>query len=144
LIVKLSPNFTLAELTVTQTGLTNEPPPDTVDNLRILAAKLEEVRAALGGKPIRVNSAYRSPAVNKAVGGSAKSSHMTGLAVDFICQQFGPPLEVCKAIEASGIKFDQLINEVTWVHLGIGPQNRQQVLTIDRHGVRAGLLPVRR
>lgn len=125
----LSPNFTLAELTVTKTGLANNPPGAEFLNLRKAAAMMEEVRALLG-HPIRVNSGYRSPAVNKAVGGSATSDHVKGYAVDFVCPAFGDCRQIAKAIAASKIKFDQLIFEGTWVHISCNPRGRRQVLTM--------------
>lgn len=141
----MTPHFTLSELTRTDTGLANSPSDDELENLKRLAETLEQVRAALGGNPLRVTSAFRSRAVNKAVGGSPTSAHVLGLAADFTCPRFGPPLAVCRAIEATGIEFDQLIHEYgQWVHIGIGPRKRSQVLTIDRHGTRSGLLEVRR
>lgn len=142
--MRLSQHFTLAELTVTQSGLPNAPGQVELSNLQKLARTLESVRSALGGKPIIINSAYRSPRVNSAVGGSATSAHMVGLAADFVCPTYGKPLEICQAIAAAGILFDQLIHEYgRWIHIGIGPRARQQLLTIDGRGVRSGLLEVR-
>ena len=142
--MRLSQHFTLAELTVTQSGLPNAPGQVELANLKKLARTLESVRSALGGKPIIINSAYRSPRVNSAVGGSETSAHMVGLAADFICPTYGKPLEICQVISAAGIPFDQLIHEYgRWIHIGIGPRDRQQLLTIDRRGVRNGLLEAR-
>lgn len=139
--MKLSDHFTLAEMTVTQQrGLDNKPSPATVENLKKTAAMMEEVRKALGDKPIIVTSGYRSPEVNRAVGGSPHSEHMTGSAVDFICPGFGSPLEVCKAIAASGISFNQLIHEFgAWTHISRSDAPKLQILTIDGDGARWGL-----
>ena len=140
----MTPNFTLAELTVTNTGLANTPNADQLANIGRLAATLERVRRVLGGKPLIVTSAFRSPAVNRAVGGSPTSSHVRGLAADFTCPRYGSPLQVCMAIEESGIEFDQLIHEYgRWVHFGIGPRERGEVLTIDKRGTRPGLWEAR-
>jgi hypothetical protein len=141
--MNLSPHFTLAELTQSQTaareGLDNTPPAEMVDALRKTAELLERVRALLG-KPILVSSGYRSPRVNRAVGGAAQSAHMLGCAADFSCPSFGSPLEICRAIAASDISFDQLIHEFrAWVHIAWAPLPRRQVLTIDKAGTRAGL-----
>jgi putative chitinase len=96
-----------------------------------VARNMEKVRDVVGGKGIRVNSWLRLPEVNVAVGGSAKSSHMDGWAVDFTCAGFGDPYAVAKAIEASGIKYSQLIHEFgRWVHISFAPDMKQQALTI--------------
>lgn len=141
----MSPHFSLAELTVTTTGLPNIPDAVSRGNLARLAEALELVRAALGGRAMLISSAYRSPSVNAAVGGRATSAHMVGLAADFTCPSFGSPLDVCITIAAAGLEFDQLIHEYgRWVHLGIGGRRRRQMLTIDRLGVRQGLLEIRK
>ncbi len=57
------------------------------------------------------------------------SAHVTGNAADFICPAFGVPLDIVKKIAASGVKFDQLIQEGTWVHISFDPAMRQEVLT---------------
>lgn len=145
-MTQLSPHFTLEEMTFSQTaarrGLDNRPPPEVLERLRITAARMEGVRRALGEKAIRVSSGYRSPALNKVIGGSDTSAHTLGWAVDFTCAGFGTPLEVARALAASGIPFDQLIHEFdSWVHISIDPRGRQQLLTIDKAGVRQGLHP---
>lgn len=143
--VTLSPHFSLAELTVSQTaarkGLSNNPPPAIIANMRVMAAGMEQVRALLG-VPIHVNSGYRAPAVNAAVGGSTTSAHCKGWACDFIAPAFGDPLAVCRAIEASGIVFDQLIFEHTWTHVSFDPLRRRQLLTLRKSGGYApGIVP---
>lgn len=140
----MTPHFSLQELMVTNSGLPNMPDEQTRKNLYRLAQTLELVRAALGGRPVVVSSAYRSRAVNAAVGGSPTSAHMVGLAADFTCPKFGKPLAVAQAIAAAGVEFDQLIHEYgAWVHIGIGGRRRNQLLTIDRRGVRSGLMEAR-
>lgn len=138
----LSPHFDLAEFTTSQTasrqGLDNTPPPEVLEHLRQTAAHLEIVRAWLG-KPMLISSGYRSPAVNEAVGGVPSSAHVKGWAVDFICPGFGPPLTVCRALERSGIAFDQVIEEGTWVHISFDPRMRGQVLTRAPGGYTPGL-----
>lgn len=104
------------------------PPADILPHMMGLALGLERVRAFLG-KPMLVSSGYRSPEVNRAVGGSAVSAHCQGYAADFICPGFGEPMEVAKAIRDSGIVYDQLIAEGTWVHLSFDPRMRRQALT---------------
>ncbi len=108
--MQLSEHFSLEEAThsdtATRLGISNQPDAQQLENMKTAAAGMEKVRALLG-KSINVNSWIRLPEVNVAVGGSKISSHMDGWAIDFVCKGFGTPLEVCKAIDAAGIKFDQ-------------------------------------
>lgn len=127
-MTQLSPHFSLEELTATKTGLPNVADSGVQARLAHTAAGMEQVRAILG-HGIDVHSGYRSPAVNAAVGGSKTSDHMLGDACDFVCLDFGTPMEVAEAILASGIKFDQLIREYGWVHISFGPRMRQMTLT---------------
>ncbi|KKI20456.1 D-Ala-D-Ala carboxypeptidase family metallohydrolase [Sphingomonas sp. Ag1] len=138
-MTNLSPHFTLSEMTVTSTGLNNQPTPAHLANLKVAAAGMEKVRAALG-KPILVNSAYRSAAVNRKVGGVPTSAHCQGYAVDFRVKGM-TPLEICRALVAAGIKFDQLIEEGTWTHISFAPAMRGQVLTMRNGKYSAGLRP---
>lgn len=137
----LSAHFSLEELTATQQrGLSNDPPAPVLKRLAATAATMETVRTLLGDRPILVTSGYRSPEVNRAVGGSTTSAHMRGEAVDFICPAFGSPLEVCRAIANSPVRFDQLIEENgRWVHLGLGGRWRRQVMTFEGGRYRKGL-----
>jgi zinc D-Ala-D-Ala carboxypeptidase len=132
--MQLSRHFSLAELTVSETaarlGLNNQPASrQHMDNLRALAAVLEQVRA-IWRRPVQIISAYRSPAVNRAVGGVATSDHAVGLAADIRVQGI-EGRAVADAVAASAIGFDQLI----WyrisgsVHIGIGARMRRQVRT---------------
>lgn len=130
----LSEHFTLEEATFSDTavrqGINNQPDAKQLENMKIAAKGMEKVRALLG-KGIRVNSWLRLPELNVAVGGSKISSHMDGWAIDFTCAGFGDPLAVCKAIEASDIKFDQMIHEYgRWTHISFSPEMRQQKMTI--------------
>jgi len=142
--MNLSPNFTLAELTVSETaarnGLDNTPGPIAYQNLVRLANFLEEVKKVLGGKPIMINSAYRGPEVNAHVGGSKNSQHMVGCAADIRVPGMTPN-EVVKAIIASKLQYDQLIREFdSWTHISIPNEEsstpRGQTLIIDRAGTR--------
>lgn len=133
-MTQLSAHFSLAELTASNTaarkGIPNIAPPEIVDTLILTADRMEKVRALLGNKPIRVLSGYRSPAVNKAVGGSRSSAHMTGHAVDFTCDGFGTPAQVAKWLSQHLTAYDQIIEEFgQWVHIGFGPGRRMQLLT---------------
>ena len=133
--MNLSANFTLAEATYSETairlGINNQPNDKQLENMIIVARNMERVRDLLGGKSIRVNSWLRLPEVNIAVGGSAKSSHMDGWAVDFVCPSFGDPYAVCKALKESDIQVDQVIHEFgRWTHISFAPEMRGQFLTI--------------
>jgi hypothetical protein len=145
--MKLSENFTLAEATYSETAIrmdiNNQPNEQQLENMVTVARNMEKIRDVLGGKGIRVNSWLRLPEVNVAVGGSKVSSHMDGWAVDFTCAGFGDPYAVCKAVEASGIKFDQIIHEFgRWTHISFAPEMRQQALTIFKpdNKYKAGIL----
>lgn len=146
--MQLSPHFTLSELTVSENarrlGLSNDPPPEIRARLKTVAAQLERVRVLLGGNAMRVTSAYRSAAVNRAANGAKASAHLAGWAVDFQCPGFGSPLEVAERIARSDLTFDQLIHEFgVWVHISFDPRRRGEILTIDGKGTRSGLLPAR-
>jgi zinc D-Ala-D-Ala carboxypeptidase len=141
--VKLSPNFTLAELTHSETaerlGLDNTPDEKVKANLVRLARMLEEVRRVLG-RPVMVNSAYRSPAVNKAIGSKPTSQHCIGCAADIRVPGLTPD-DIVKAIIKTNIEYDQLIREFnSWVHISIpnkfADKPRKQVLIIDKTGTR--------
>lgn len=133
--MQLSNHFSLDEATYSDTAvrlhINNQPSTLQLANMQFAAEGMEKVREALGGKGIRINSWLRLPEVNVAVGGSKVSSHMDGWAIDFVCPSFGTPLDVCKAIEASGLKFDQMIHEFArWTHISFAPEMRGQKLTI--------------
>lgn len=136
--MNLSPHFTLAEFTHSQTaarlGIDNMPTPAIIGNMVRVAHALELIRN-LVGKPIIITSGYRSPALNaNTPGSSPTSAHTRGGAVDFIIPAFGTPFDVCKMIIGMGFAFDQLIFERGWVHLAIEPPTRRQVLTLKRGG----------
>lgn len=144
--MKLTTHFVLEEFLISQEatrrGIDNTPPPDVLDNLRMLAATLEIVREVLG-HPIVISSGYRCPELNRLVGGSSISAHLEGLAADFTCPGYGTPLQVARTVAAIyRLKYDQVIHEYrSWVHLSVDPRARMQRLTIDSTGTRQGLLP---
>jgi uncharacterized protein YcbK (DUF882 family) len=139
--MNLSPNFSLEELTHTDhRQFDNTPNESERANLERLAAFLEQVKTVLGGKPIIVNSAFRSKQVNDAVGSKDTSQHRIGCAADIRVPSMTPD-EVVKAVIASGIGYDQLIREFDrWTHISVpntaGDNPRRQALIIDRQGVR--------
>ena len=135
----LTPHFTLEELTFTNHREFDNTPGDLqINNLRRLAEFLEQVRTLLG-QPILVDSAYRSPEVNKAVGSKPTSQHLLGCAADIRVMGM-TPAEVVKTIHESDLKYDQLILELGWTHISI-PNNplaspREMALIIDKQGTR--------
>jgi len=139
--MNLSEHFTLEELTHTEhRELENTPNEQELANLKRLAEFLEGVKTVLGGKPIMVNSAFRSKAVNDAVGSKDTSQHRVGCAADLRVPGMTPD-EVVKAIIASGIGYDQVIREFDrWTHISIPNKlfdsPRKQALIIDKQGVR--------
>lgn len=139
--MNLSEHFTLEELTVTDhRSLDNTPNAGEIENLRRLAVFLELVKDRLGGRPIMINSAYRSKAVNDAVGSSDKSQHRLGCAADLRVPGMTPD-QVVRAVMTSGLEYDQIIREFdSWTHLSI-PNTpvslpRKAALIIDRQGTR--------
>jgi hypothetical protein len=139
--MKLSEHFSLNELTASQEAtrhnINNTPSAKVVENLRMLATLLEQVRELLGGNSIRISSGYRSLALNRHIGSSHTSAHIFGYAADFTCPSFGTPLEVAKKIAGSNLKFDQMIYEGTWIHISCDPKNRRQLLTASFKGGKA-------
>ena len=137
----MTPHFTLAELTVTNhRTLDNTPDAGEIENLRRLAKFLERVKDRLGGRPIMVNSAYRSKAVNDACGGRDTSQHRLGCAADIRVPGMTPDA-VVKAVMASGLAYDQIIREFdAWTHISIPSlptlPPRKMALIIDKAGTR--------
>lgn len=139
--MNLSDHFTLEELTHTDhRTLDNTPNASEIANLTRLAAFLEEVKTAVGGKPVMVNSAFRSKAVNDAVGSKDTSQHRLGCAADIRVPGMTPD-QVVKTIIASGLPYDQVIREFDrWTHVSIPNTKemtpRRQALIIDGAGTR--------
>ena len=133
--MNLSPHFTLAEMTVTDHRLLdNSPTQIEISNLQRLAQFLETVKTTLGGKPVMINSAFRSKAVNDAVGSKDTSSHRLGLACDFRVPGMAPDAVVRALLH---LPYDQIIREYdAWTHISISDKPRRQALIIDRQGTR--------
>ena len=137
----LTKNFTLEELTHTDhRELSNEPNEAERANLVRLANFLEQVKFVLEDKPIMVNSAFRSKALNDAVGSKDSSQHRVGCAADIRVPNMTPD-QVTKAIIGSQLEFDQVIREFDrWTHISItnheGDKPRKQALIIDKTGTR--------
>ena len=141
--MNLSQNFTYEEMTASETAvrhnIDNTPDNDTLMNLRRLALFLEEVRKILN-KPLQINSAYRSPLANEAVGGKKTSQHCKGTAADIKVKGMTPD-QVVKAIIKSDLQYDQVIREFdSWTHISIpntkDEKPRKQSLIIDKNGTR--------
>ena len=141
--MKLSENFTLAELTksstATRLGIDNSPSPEQLENLVELCHKvLQPLREAVG--PINISSGLRVPALNKAIGGSKTSQHcaINGAAADIDIEDNKKVFDYIK----NNLQFDQLIWEFgnekqpDWVHVSYHyGHNRGQVLkAIKRDG----------
>jgi hypothetical protein len=133
----LSEHFELAEFLVSETaarrGIGNEPTPEVIENLRRLCQSvLEPLRVHLK-RPVVITSGYRSPALNRAVGGSPTSHHMQGRAADLIVPGM-TPLAVCQTAHSLRLPCTQNIHEFgRWAHLAVGIPNdahqRTQLLT---------------
>jgi len=148
----LTTHFTLDEFLISQTaareGINNIPDNKSLQNLQKLAELLEKVRTALGNNALVISSGYRSPELNKRIGGAADSAHMYGLAADFTAPHYGSPFNVALAISQlkDTLDYDQLIYEYgSWVHIGLprsGGLARKQDLTVfkgkhDQNGIHA-------
>jgi len=135
--MNLTEHFSLEELTTTShRQFDNTPNEAELANLQKLAEFLEEVKALLDGKPIMINSAFRSKAVNDSVGSKDTSQHRLGYAADIRVPGMSPDA-VVRALVASDLPFDQVIREFdAWTHISISDTPRKQALIIDRAGTR--------
>jgi 4-hydroxy-3-methylbut-2-en-1-yl diphosphate synthase IspG/GcpE len=135
--MKLSKNFTLPEIihsnTAKRLGINNAPNKEHLKNMQVLVRDLiQPIRDALG--PIRISSGYRNPELNRAIGGSSKSQHCKGEALDLQYWRKGKMSnkEIYDWIVKSGIEFDQMINEFdySWIHISLksNGKNRKQIL----------------
>lgn len=148
--MKLTPHFTLAELVASNKAtvlkLDNTPPASVMASLRTTAEMLERIRATLG-QPIIVTSGYRSPAVNRAVGGVSSSDHIWGQAADFVSPRYGSPFLIATLLAplVSTLGIEQLILEGVggkrWVHVSTRKPTRpiNRILTITDAGTQPGI-----
>jgi zinc D-Ala-D-Ala carboxypeptidase len=137
-VTRLTQHFTLEEITrsdyAVRQGLDNTPPPALMGNALPLAEGLERVRAVLG-VPVFISSGYRSPAVNRGVGGAASSQHLKFQAADV--SPFGLDLRTAmeKLIDHEDfVRFDQLIYEGQWLHVSFAPTPRGSILVANFGG----------
>ena len=137
----LSEHFSLRELTKTNTGIKNVPNEAQVNNLKRLCKWLERLRKKWndlygdGDDPIIINSGFRSPEVNKAVGGATLSNDLTGCAVDIRCIGIEQALRYAAILldisDLNKEDFDELLIEqkahVIWIHFAVKPScNRRR------------------
>jgi zinc D-Ala-D-Ala carboxypeptidase len=118
--------------TVKRLGIDNTPDDVVLYRMKVVAEECFEPLRKWYGKPIKINSFYRSPELNKAVGGSVNSQHCKGEAIDMSA---GSKEENIKLFDwcKSNLIFDQLINEYdfSWVHISFrSKDNRNQTLVI--------------
>ena len=133
----LSPSFTLDKLTHSDVGLRrgidNSPNAGEVANLVRLCESLLEPAQALLGVPLVINSGFRCPALNQAIGGATNSAHMDGRAADFILPCGMSLSDAFKTLRKSSLPYDQIIFECgAWLHLAVakaGSDPRRQALT---------------
>ena len=144
--MKLSEHFSLAELCKTRTGIENVPNEAQVENLKRLCQWLEQLRRRWnnlygeGDDPIIINSGFRSPEVNKAVGGVATSNHLTGCAVDIRCIGMEQALRYAAILldisDMSREDFDELLIEqmrsVVWIHFAVRPSGNRRRCNFKR------------
>jgi zinc D-Ala-D-Ala carboxypeptidase len=163
--MNLSEHFTLEQLTFSEialrNGIDNTPDADTIENLKVLASALEEVQTLLGHR-VWVQSAFRCEELERILTDKAykvwcakrgksvnnvswkeyfaTKGHPQGFSGDITVPEFGTAEAVCKAIQSSSIRYDQLIYEFkSWCHLSVALALRMQVLTLDGDGTRQGI-----
>ena len=136
--MKIGKHFTVAELTHSQAaarkGLKNDPDAAALESLHLLVRNvLDPLRESLA-RPITVSSGYRSPLVNRAVGGASSSQHVLGQAADIVVPGMHVT-EVVACIRALGLPVDQCLEEFgSWVHVSYSPRHRRQFLRVRRTG----------
>lgn len=128
-------NFTIQELTASATAeakkINNDPTPEAEKNLKLLVDKVLDPLRDAYGKPIRVNSGYRSPALNTAVKGSKTSQHVKGQAADITGGSKQENKKLFELAQKLNLPYCQLIDEknFSWVHISYDPNNvKRQIL----------------
>lgn len=128
--MNLSKNLTLAEACVTNSGITNTPNLQEINNLQLIAEKIFQPCRDHFGEPLKVNSGFRSKAVNKAVGGATSSQHLLGQALDLDFGNYDDNKALFDYIRHN-LNYDQVINEsnYSWIHVSYSPiYNRKESL----------------
>jgi|SRR5690554_3148246 len=130
--MQLSKNFTLSEFVKTQTGLDNIPDEKAIANIRDLVDYILQPLRDAFDTPVIITSGYRSPLVNKAVGGSPTSQHMTGQAADFYIPGITNQ-QIINMARKLKLPYDQIIDEQLngkqWVHVSFARNGRREWLT---------------
>ena len=151
-VINLSEHFTLRELTKTKTGIENVPNEAQVENLKRLCRWLEQLRLRYNQMrnernernevreyPIIINSGFRSPEVNKAVGGVPTSNHLTGCAVDIRCIGMEQALRYAAILldisDLNREDYDELLIEqkgrVIWIHFAVRPSGNRRRTSLE-------------
>jgi uncharacterized protein YcbK (DUF882 family) len=144
--MNLSEHFKLEELCKTKTGIENVPNEAQVENLKRLCRWLEQLRRRWnnlygeGDDPIIINSGFRSPAVNKAVGGVSTSNHLTGCAVDIRCIGMEQALRYAAILldisDLNREDYDELLIEqkrnVIWIHFAVRPKDNRRRTNLSK------------
>jgi len=149
--ISIGKNFTLNELTVTKSGLPNDPGEKHVAALRALVENVLQPLRDHFNKPLQISSAFRSPAVNKAAGGAVNSQHLLGQAADIEIAGV-PNHEIWHYIvdPKNKIQFDQCIAEHLsatdgkkgWIHVSFNPaQQRRSAISAVTIGGRTRYVP---
>lgn len=126
--------FTIKELhessTATQKGISNSPNSEITNNLKQLVDNILDPLREKYGKPIKVNSGFRCPELNKIVGGSKTSQHLTGFAADITAGTVSENKKLFDLIQQLDLPFDQLIDErkFSWIHVSYSKNPRKQIL----------------
>jgi hypothetical protein len=132
--MKLSEHFTLGEMTKSNSHpeIYNIPSHEAIANMKRLCGWLEMLRER-AGKPIRINSGYRSPQLNKKIGGAANSNHLTGCAVDIRVENMEQLIRYAVILmdyaDETKQEFDELLIEknrhgAIWLHFAVRPKDR--------------------
>lgn len=147
----MTEHFSLAELLRSSVaiarGIQNVPGDTELANLKRTAEMLERIRSHLGNVPMVIHSAYRSPELNKAVGGSSSSDHLRGMAADFSAPRFGSPYKIARALAPAraALGIGQIIYESIggkqWVHVSTRAPEKaiNMVLTVNDTGTYLGI-----
>ena len=143
--MKLSEHFSLAEFirsdTATRHNHAQKPSAAHIENMRELCQSVLEPLRKTVDSPVRVNSGYRDDFTNRMVGGSPRSSHLSGRAADIVVHGVSAR-GLAIAIEGTNIQFDKMILEFdSWIHIQIakeGEKNRQLIYTARHIPVNSG------